>query len=275
LYPWRRPHPDPYHVLVSEVMLQQTQVARIVPAFEAFVRRFPSIRALAAARRRDVLSAWAGLGYNRRAVWLSASARVIVREHLGVVPSAPEDLLKLPGVGPYTAAAVAAIAYGVSVPAVDTNVRRVVARARLGVDGSKGSARALHQAAARWMGGSDPAEWNQAVMDLGREICRPTPRCESCPLARSCAFRLAGGVPAPRRPAKGGPFEGSFRQLRGAVIRVLRERSSASIAQLAGVLAEPDGRVAAAVTALHADGLVEADAAARRGSPVGRVRFPE
>lgn len=275
LYPWRRPHPDPYHVLVSEMMLQQTQAARIVPAFASFVQRFPSVAALAAASLGEVLTAWAGLGYNRRALWLSGSARVIVTLHGGVVPSTTEVLRTLPGVGPYTAAAVASIAYGVSVPAVDTNVRRVVARARLGVDGSAVSPAAVREVAVRWLDGSDPAAWNQAVMDLGREICRPAPRCDRCPLASSCRFRLAGGRPASGPPVRPERFEGSFRQLRGGIVRVLREVSPVRIDHLSTVLAQAPARVVAAVVALHADGLVRADGAARGGSASGRVRLPD
>jgi A/G-specific adenine glycosylase len=273
LYPWRRPVPDPYHVLVSEVMLQQTQAARVAPAFRAFIHRFPSVFILASASRREVLSAWAGLGYNRRAVWLSESARRIAREHDGVVPSQPEVLARLPGIGPYTAAAVASIAYGVPVPAVDTNVRRVVARAVLGRDGSESSPPEVRRAAAGWMQGADPADWNQAVMDLGRDICRPKPRCERCPMARSCAFRLAGRTPVVRPPLAGPRFEGSFRQLRGAIIRILRERPSASIAALSAATSQPADRVVSAVAALQTEGLVGAGPAARDGNLRGRVRL--
>jgi A/G-specific adenine glycosylase len=253
-------------------MLQQTQAARVAPAFRAFIRRFPSVSVLAAASRRDVVCAWAGLGYNRRAVWLSEAARRIVREHDGEVPSRPEVLAGLPGIGPYTAAAVASIAYGVPVPAVDTNVRRVVARAVLGRDGSESSPPEIRRAAAGWMQGADPAGWNQAVMDLGRDICRPKPRCERCPMARSCAFRLAGRTPA--RPSVAGPgFEGSFRQLRGAIIRILREQPSASIAALSAATSQPAARVVSAVAALQTEGLVGASPAAREGSLRGRVRL--
>jgi len=171
-YPWRRARPDPYRVLVSEFMLQQTQATRVAPAFRAFVARFPSVAALANASRRDVLAAWSGLGYNRRAVRLHEAARAIVAEHGGEVPRDPGALVALPGVGPYTASAVAAIAFRAPVPAVDTNVRRVVARAALGLEGFEAPASDVAGAASRWMRGSDPAEWNQAVMDLGRELCR-------------------------------------------------------------------------------------------------------
>jgi A/G-specific adenine glycosylase len=197
-YPWRRPHPDPYLVLVSEVMLQQTQAARVARAFAPFVERFPSVHALAAAPRSEVVAAWAGLGYNRRAVALSETARRIVREHHGVVPADPEALARLPGIGPYTAAAVAAIAWGAAVPAIDTNVRRVVARAVLGMDGVDATRPAVREAASAWMEVPEPGAWNQAVMDLGREICRPDPRCDRCPLERSCAFRTARRSPVHR-----------------------------------------------------------------------------
>src|SRR5439155_2131769 len=121
-YPWRTPPGDPYRILVSEVMLQQTQAARVVPHYRAFIARFPSIETLAAARRAEVVAAWAGLGHNRRAVALSEAAGAIVRRHGGRIPSDPEVLVSLPGVGPYTAAAVASIAFGVPVAAIDVNV---------------------------------------------------------------------------------------------------------------------------------------------------------
>jgi A/G-specific adenine glycosylase len=274
LYPWRL-RPTPYRVLVSEVMLQQTQAARVAPAFRSFVRRFPSLRALAGAPIRDVLAAWSGLGYNRRAVRLSAAARQIVREHRGRVPSSTEALIMLPGIGPYTAAAVASIAYGQPVPAVDTNVRRVVARAALGRDGSEAPRQALHDAAARWLGSTDPRTWNQAVMDLGREICQPLPRCDRCPLAPSCAFRAAARTPVARVRREGNGFEGSTRQLRGAVVRLLRDRRWGSIAWLQRATSEPMDRLGSVVASLAADGVVWAGPAALAGRPSGRVRLPE
>jgi A/G-specific adenine glycosylase len=272
LYPWRG-RPTPYRVLVSEVMLQQTQAARVVPAFRSFLRRFPSVRALAAAPVRDVLAAWSGLGYNRRAVRLSAAARLIERDHGGRVPASIEALTGLPGVGPYTAAAVASIAYRRPVPAVDTNVRRVVARAVLGRDGPEVRWPEVRDAAVRWMNGTDPSDWNQAVMDLGREICRSRPRCERCPLASPCAFRAAGRTPVVRVVQGSEGFEGSFRQLRGTIVRVLAGRSSATLATLAEATARPVARVAEAIAALEADGLVAAGPGARLGRPAGRVRL--
>jgi len=227
MYPWRSAKPDPYRVLVSEMMLHQTQAARVAPAFTRFLRRFPTVADLAAAQRSAVLRAWSGLGYNRRAVYLSEAARLIVREHGGRVPSAPETLRTLPGVGPYTSAAVASIGFGVPVAALDTNVARVVARYRLGVEPGEAPRVNLEAAAADWLDRQDPGSWNQALMDLGREVCKATPRCDVCPLAPRCGFRAAGHSrhPSPRRQS---PFPQSLRRVRGAVIRSLASRPSAS-----------------------------------------------
>jgi A/G-specific adenine glycosylase len=246
-------------VLVSEVMLQQTQAARVVPIFRAFVRRFPSVADLAAAPVADVVRAWAGLGYNRRAVALSRAARWMVRENGGDVPSDPDTLIKLPGIGPYTASAVAAIAFGARVPAMDTNVRRVVARAALGLDHEQAPSSVLRGAARRLLGSADPAAWNQAVMDLGREVCRPKPRCVVCPLADGCAFRRAGAEPL-RTPRRTLPYERSSRQLRGAIVRALRERSPQTGRRLGRTLDVSGERVALIVGGLARDGLVVATA---------------
>ena len=265
-YPWRGTR-DPYRVLVSEVMLQQTQAARVIPSYRAFLRRFPSVRSLAAAPRSEVVRAWAGLGYNRRAVALSEAARAVVRDHGGRIPSDPEVLRGLPGIGPYTAAAVASIAFGLPVPAIDTNLRRVVGRVRLGRDGAE--AAVIQDAARRWIDRKDPGSWNQALMDVGRRHCRPLPRCEGCPLARSCAFRRTGGSPAaPLR--RQSAFEGSSRQLRGSVVRVLREGPS-SIRALTRATGGSPERVARAVADLASDGLVREGPAALAGRRTGRV----
>src|SRR5262245_52002667 len=174
-YPWR-PDPTPYRVLVSEFMLQQTQAARVAPVFDRFLLAFPTVEALAAAPRSAVLRSWAGLGYNRRAVRLHEAAKRIVTLHGGRVPAAPEVLRGLPGVGPYTASAVAALAYGVPVAAVDVNVARVVARAELGLDPHAAGRGRVSEAADAALDRRRPGPWNQAVMDLGRELCRPRPR---------------------------------------------------------------------------------------------------
>jgi A/G-specific adenine glycosylase len=266
-YPWRGVR-DPYRVLVSEVMLQQTQAGRVVPGYRGFVRRFPTIRALAQAERADVVRAWGSLGYHRRVVALHRIARMVVRHRGGRLPSDPDELMALPGIGPYTSAAVASIAFGVPVAAVDTNVARVVGRAILGRDGA--SPADVRTAAGRWLDRTDPGGWNQAVMDLGREICRPIPRCDACPLAGSCAFREGMMRPAPAR-RKQPPFAGSVRQLRGSIVRELRLGGDATIAVLAATTGRSVDDVAAAVRGLAADGVVQAGPDAMAGRPQGRV----
>jgi A/G-specific adenine glycosylase len=250
-YPWRRGRPNAYRTIVSELMLQQTQAARVVPAFTAFLARFPSVRALAVADRADVLRAWAGLGYNRRAVSLHRAARVVVDEHRGRVPVDPAALRRLPGVGPYTAAAVASIAGGAPVAAVDVNVRRIVARVSGAGDGR------VDAIASAWVDRSAPGDWNQALMDIGREHCRATPRCDGCPLARWCVWRLSGGTVGSSVPRRQPTFEGSLRQVRGRVVDELRQRQSAGVASLAATLGLPRERVAAALEGLVRDGVVE------------------
>jgi A/G-specific adenine glycosylase len=250
-------------------MLQQTQAARVAPAFRSFVRRFPSVRALAAAPRADVIREWSGLGYNRRAVALSDAARAIVAEHGGRVPADLEALRALPGVGPYTAAAVASMAFGVAVPAVDTNVRRVVSRARLGDE--RADEGAVRREAERWIDRRDPGTWNQAVMDLGREVCRPVPRCDRCPLRRGCRFR--GRVPT-RKPRRTSGFEGSSRQLRGRIVAALRDRDEVDLGSLADAVGVPLPTAAALVAGLVRDGLVEFTSGAGIGRSGSRVRLP-
>ena len=268
-YPWRRREGDPYAVLVSEVMLQQTQASRVVEAFPAFLRRFPDVAALATASRASVLRAWGALGYHRRAVALHEASRSIVREHGGRVPADVATLLELPGIGSYTAAAVASIAYGVPVAAIDTNARKVLARVAAGRDPDDVSATAIVEASERWLARDRPGDWNQALMNLGRTICRPRPRCDLCPFASVCSYRTSGsrgggGLRRRSQPA----FEGSMRQLRGAVVRELRGRQrAATIAALARAVGEPEGRIEEAVEALARDGVAE-----RSGA--GRVRLP-
>jgi A/G-specific adenine glycosylase len=262
-YPWRGSH-DPYAVWVSEVMLQQTQAARVVPAYTSFLRSFPTVRELALAPRRDVVAQWGGLGYNRRAVRLSQAARAIVRDHGGRIPHDKDELLELPGVGPYTAAAVASMGFGEPVAVVDTNVRRVVSRVHLGVDGHEVPAKEVWGLAEGWLDRDDPVTWNQALMDLGREVCRPKPRCDVCPLAGVCRFRRDGAA-ASRGPSRQGPFEGSTRQVRGAIVNALRSHPWLTPARLASETGFPVDRVEAAVATLSVDGLVEVDG--------GRVRL--
>ena len=188
--PWRATR-DPYALLVSEVMLQQTQAARVVPYYEAFLARFPDPAALAAAPARDVLAAWSGLGYNRRALALQRAAAVVAERGW------PDDLTELPGVGPYTAAAVAAFAWDAQRAAVDVNARRVLER----WDGRRHPPAALAARAAAVLPAGRAADWNQAMMELGATVCTArAPRCGACPVRGVVRERRrAGRPPAARR----------------------------------------------------------------------------
>jgi len=267
IYPWRVRERDPYAVLVSEVMLQQTQASRVAEVFPAFIQRFPDVGALAQASRGDVVRAWGGLGYARRAASLHETARRIVREHDGTVPSDLSALLALPGIGPYTAAAVASIAYGTPVAAIDTNVRKVMARMEFAAEPDEIAYADVAEAASRWLAREAPGDWTQAVMNLGREVCRPAPRCDVCPLAGACAFRASGRIG--RRSGRRQPaFAGSMRQARGGVLRELRERDrAATIGTIAAALDLPVTRVDLAVDALERDGLVRRTGSGRVGLP--------
>jgi A/G-specific adenine glycosylase len=261
-------------VLVSEVMLQQTQAGRVSPVFEAFVRRFPDVRSLAAAPRADVLRAWGGLGYPRRAVAVHEAAKAIVARHQGVVPRDLVVLRTLPGIGDYTAAAIASLGFGVAVAAVDTNVRRIWARVDRGREPDEVPARALADAATAWLDPRRPADWNQALMDLGREVCRSTPRCDVCPLRPWCAFADSGriGRPSTRRQPR---FRGSLREVRGAIMAELRERSPRTLGGVSRATGFPLVRVGEAVAGLHRDGVVAVSPVALDGCAGGRVALPD
>jgi A/G-specific adenine glycosylase len=257
-YAWRRGRPSPYRTLVSELMLQQTQASRVEPLFTSFVRRFPTVRALASASRAEVLRAWAGLGYNRRAVALHRAAQTVVEEHRGRVPIDPAALRTLPGVGPYTAAAVASIGGGAPVAAIDVNVRRIVGRVGSGMDDAPVAS--VDAIAGRWLDRTGPGTWNQALMDLGREHCRARPRCDGCPLAPWCRWRRASadGVatePAPRR--RQSPFTGSTRQVRGRIVDTLRSRPAAGASVLAHATGFSRERVESALGDLVRDGVLD------------------
>jgi A/G-specific adenine glycosylase len=243
--PWRATR-DPWALLVSEVMLQQTQAVRVVPYYEAFLARFPHPAALAAAAPCEVLAAWSGLGYNRRALALREAARIVTARGW------PDDLTELPGVGPYTAAAVASFAWGRHEPAVDTNVRRVLER----FDGADRGPAALAERVRGLMPEGAAAAFNQAMMELGATLCRPrAPRCQVCPVRAGCATR--GREPAAQRRRGAERFEDTDRWARGRVVAAL----------LAGrtVPAEIAGRRRERVLAgLERDGLI---ARAPDGSP--------
>lgn len=225
--PWRRPEASPWSVLVSELMLQQTPVARVLPVHEAWLERWPTPADLAAEPTGEAVRAWGRLGYPRRALRLHAAATAIVAEHGGEVPSGYDDLLALPGVGDYTAAAVASFAFGRRHVVLDTNVRRVLARA---VGGSELPGRSLTRAerdAAAALVPDDAATaatWAVAVMELGALVCTATgPRCEACPVAERCAWRLAGHPAYDGPPRRAQAWDGTDRQCRGRLMAVLRE----------------------------------------------------
>jgi A/G-specific adenine glycosylase len=262
--PWRAVEVSPWAVLVSEFMLQQTQVARVVPRWEAWLDRWPTPASLAAEPPAEAVRAWDRLGYPRRALWLHRAAVEIVERHGGEVPADLDDLLALRGVGPYTARAVAAFAFGRRHPVVDTNTRRVIARAVLGQahPAPPSTARDLAGMAAL-LPESDAAArvFNAAAMELGATVCTArTPRCDACPIARACAWRQAGYPPydGPRLRVQA-RFEGSDRQARGFVMRELRAaHRPVARRELAG--AWPDAaQLDRAIAGLVADGLAIAD----------------
>jgi A/G-specific adenine glycosylase len=221
--PWRRTT-DPYAILVSEVMLQQTQVDRVIPKYRSFLRRFPTLHALARAPLADVLRVWSGLGYNGRARRLWECARIVVSAHGGRLPKDCSSLAQLPGIGRYTAGAVASFAYGIQAPVVDTNVRRVLLRAIDGAD--SGDDRRAWEIAEHVLPKSAAGEWNQALMDVGALFCRPAPKCDACPARGACRARgIERGGRAKARPLQARPlqskFVGSRRFYRGRIVKVL------------------------------------------------------
>ena len=251
--PWRRTR-DPYRVLVSEVMLQQTQVSRVLPAYRRFLRRFPTLRVLARAPLGDVLREWSGLGYNRRARDLHRVAR-IGRS----LPRSVEDLDALPGVGAYTASAVACFAFDQPTAFADTNIRRVLGRAILGRLPTDREAVELD---ARFGSKREPARWHHALMDIGATICLARgPKCETCPIRGSCNY---DGVERPL-PRKQSPFGARDRRVRGAIVRHLA-RSARGLTFAALRRSIDDARVPRLVRVLADEGLVEVSS--------GRVRLP-
>ena len=250
---------DPYAILVSEVMAQQTQISRVSQQWATFMAAFPSVECLADAPTADVLRAWRGLGYNRRALNLQRAARVIVAEHCGRVPSDLDALLRLPGVGPYTARAVAALAFGQAVGPVDTNVRRVLARLIRADHATQ--ARDLQSLADRSVPEDRPADWTHALMDLGATVCRPNaPRCAECPATRWCrsAKRVRRG--AARGDTTGNSFASTSRWLRGRILDQLRDVSDDEWGAVVGPIGEHEDRaVDRALLAMESEGLIERD----------------
>ncbi|MBV9264453.1 MAG: A/G-specific adenine glycosylase [Candidatus Eremiobacteraeota bacterium] len=221
--PWRAQR-SPYRTVVSESMLAQTQVERVIPKFESFVRRFADFAALAAASPADVLREWKGLGYNSRALRLRELAKAVMERHAGALPAEPGALMALPGIGPYTAAAIRAFAFNIDDAPVDTNVARIVSRVVLGVEYRSGApSQALVQNARRLVPHGRAHDWNSALMDLGSTICTAqSPKCLICPLEQHCA--AAPVAPrAVQRARHRVPFERTTRYARGRIIDRLRD----------------------------------------------------
>ena len=228
--PWRETT-DPYPILVAEVMSQQTQLERVNESFVQFMKQWPTIEALASAQQSDVVAFWseARLGYNRRARYLHRSANLVLEEFQGEIPADPEQLQQLPGVGPYTANAVASFAFNNGSAVVDTNVKRILFRAfQIPDDGD-----CFKEAANRLMPPDKSECWNNAIMELGGLACDRTPRCdsESCPMRRWCEAYASGDFRAPDVPSQS-TFSGSRRQYRGRIIRLLQDGSWHSISSI-------------------------------------------
>jgi len=259
-FPWRHTT-DPYAVLVSEVMLQQTQASRVADRFSRFMERFPSAETLAAASEADVLAAWSGLGYNRRALALRRAATIVARDGW---PRDVDRLARLPGIGPYTARAVASLAFDQPIGVVDTNVRRWLIR-RFGLPSTapprqlQGTADRLAQTGTA----ADAAAWTHATMEFGAAICTSrAPRCGSCPIARGCPSRgTAAAVPVPRQAT----FAGSDRSHRGAILRALTDAPTRTLSLAATRQLLPTEAADRIVTGLARDGLVHRSA--------GRIRL--
>ena len=258
--PWREPGTTPWGVLLSEIMAQQTPVARVAPMWLEWIERWPTPGALAAASPADIVRAWGKLGYPRRALNLHAAATRIRDEFGGVVPDDVDALESLPGIGSYTARAVAAFAFGHRVPVVDTNIRRVLARAVLGIAEPEPPRVKADMGLMESVLPADPAESvavNAGVMELGAVFCTArTPNCDECPIAEHCAWALAGfPANAGRTRTPQAKYEGSVRQARGAILALARTNANITPAQIANAVPDAAKRDRA-MEGLLTDGLL-------------------
>jgi A/G-specific adenine glycosylase len=261
--PWRKPDTTPWGVLVSEVMLQQTPVVRVEPAWHAWMTRWPTPAALAADTPAEAIRMWGRLGYPRRAMRLHACAEHMVEHHGGEVPSELDQLLALPGIGTYTARAVATFAFGQRHPVVDTNVRRVVSRAVEGLPDAGPTTTAADLVAVEELLPADEgqaARASIALMELGALVCTArSPKCPVCPAKATCAWRMNGAPAATgpsRRPQR---YAGTDRQVRGLLMEVLRHATGPVPRQRLDLVWPDDVQRARALTGLVQDGLVEPD----------------
>ncbi|GAB2963139.1 A/G-specific adenine glycosylase [Nonomuraea fastidiosa] len=257
--PWRAPDATPWGVLVSEIMLQQTPVVRVLPVWHEWMERWPTPKALAAEQPGEAVRHWGRLGYPRRALRLHACARAITEEHGGEVPSDHDTLLSLPGIGEYTAAAVASFAFGGRHAVLDTNVRRVFARAIRGEEyppaATSAAERRLAESLLPELGAP---RWGVAVMELGALVCTArSPRCADCPITSLCAWRLAGKPPHEGPARKGQTYAGTDRQCRGRLLAVLREAHGPVPKSALDVVWDDAVQRERALDGLIADGLAE------------------
>jgi A/G-specific adenine glycosylase len=246
-------------VLVSEVMLQQTQVARVVPAFERWMARWPAAGELARSPAAEAIREWGGLGYNRRAVNLHRAATMVVGEHGGEFPLEPAALERLPGVGPYTAAAVACFAGERREAVVDTNVRRVLARVVLGQERADAGSSEIAWAAEELLPENGARAHNLALMDLGATVCTAhAPACAACPVARHCGWRAAGSPRGAKPGTSAIPFRETARFTRGRIVAMLRERPTVELAEIYDAFAaDQHERIVRCLASLERDGLIE------------------
>ncbi|MGD0063944.1 MAG: A/G-specific adenine glycosylase [Streptosporangiaceae bacterium] len=268
--PWRAPGSSPWSVLVSEIMLQQTPVNRVIPAHREWLARWPAPDALAAEPPGEAIRQWGRLGYPRRALRLHETATIVTTRYAGIIPADRDALLALPGIGSYTAAAVASFAFGQRHAVLDTNVRRVLARLVTGAPQATAATSVAETRLAETLLPDAPAvaaRWSVAVMELGALVCTAArPRCGACPVARHCAW-LAAGQPAEAARRRAQRYDGTDRQCRGRLLAVLRDSGTpVSRAELDAVWAG-QAQLDRALDGLVADGLVDP-------RPDGRYALP-
>jgi A/G-specific adenine glycosylase len=274
--PWRAPGATPWSVLVSEIMLQQTPVARVLPAHDRWLARWPTPAALAAEPPAEAIRQWGTLGYPRRALRLHETATILTRRHGGRVPADYQDLLALPGIGGYTAAAVASFAFGQRHAVLDTNVRRVFGRLITGRPPSAAAPSVAERRLAESLLPDEPAtaaRWSVAVMELGALVCTAaSPRCADCPVARHCAW-LAAGRPAANGGRRTQRYDGTDRQCRGRLLALLRESGAPAHRAHFDAVWSDQVQLDRALDGLVADGLVDPTADGRYALP-GSGRQP-
>ena len=223
--PWRKTS-DPYHIVVSEMMLQQTPVDRVVPKYFEFLLKFPTIEKLAAVSPADVIDAWAGLGYNRRALYLHRFAREVMEKFGGKIPQRVEDLMGLSGIGPYTSRAILCFGFGKDAPVVDINIKRIYSRLFFR---GKGTENELLNVAREMVPSGSGVDWSNALMDFGSLVCMDKPLCPVCPLVSCCTAYLAGVPEKYVKPKTQSAFIGSDRYYRSLIVKELRKSSNFSL----------------------------------------------